>query len=64
MREFVRQSHPDARFEVLYAPDVNDTTINQLVNFAADDWTPDHLDCLKTENFTYTGDRNLTKAVE
>ena len=28
----VRQSHPDARFEVLYPPDVNDTALNRLVN--------------------------------
>ena len=31
----VRQSHPDARFEVLYPPDVNDTALNRLVNFPA-----------------------------
>jgi hypothetical protein len=59
---FVRQSHADARFEVLYAPDVNDTPLNQIINFPHADWTASALACLKTENFTYTGDRNLDKA--
>ena len=59
---FVRQSHPDARFEVLYPPDVNDTPLNRIINFPRNDWTAAALDCLKTENFTYTGDRNLDKA--
>jgi hypothetical protein len=59
---FVRQSQPAARFEVLYPPDVNDTALNQLVNFPQPVWTPANLACLKTENFTYTGDRNLDKA--
>jgi hypothetical protein len=59
---FVRQSHPSALFEVLYPPDVNDTDLNQLVNFPRSAWTPANLACLKTENFTYTGNRNLDKA--
>jgi hypothetical protein len=59
----VRQSHADARFEVLYPPDVNDTALNRLVNFPHAHWTPDILDSLKTENFTYTGDRDLNKAL-
>lgn len=59
---FVRQSHADALFEVLYPPDVNDTPLNSAVNFPSAHWTPATLDCLKTENFTYTGDRNLDKA--
>jgi hypothetical protein len=59
----VRQSHPDARFEVLYPPDVNDTALNRLVNLPRAHWTPDILDSLKTENFTYTGDRDLNKAL-
>jgi hypothetical protein len=62
--DFVRQSHPDSRFEVLYPPDVNDTPLNRLINFATTYWTPANLTCLKTENFTYTGDRNLDKARE
>ncbi len=60
--DFVRQSHPDARFEVLYPPDVNDTPLNKIINFPGSYWTPANLACLKTENFTYTGDRDLDKA--
>jgi hypothetical protein len=59
---FVRQTHPDARFEVLYPPDVNDTPLNRIINFPQGDWTVAALDCLKTENFTYTGNRDLNKA--
>ena len=60
---YVRQTHADARFEVLYPPDVNDTPLNQLINFPHAQWTPTSLDSLKTENFTYTGDRDLNKAL-
>ena len=60
---YVRQAHPDTRFEVLYPPDVNDTALNRLVNFPRAHWTPSTLDSLKTENFTYTGDRDLNKAL-
>jgi len=58
----VRQAQPATRFEVLYPPDVNNTALNRLVNYPAAYWTPATLDCLKTENFTYTGDRNLNLA--
>jgi hypothetical protein len=61
---YVRQAHADARFEVLYPPDVNDTPLNRLVNFAGGIWTPANLACLKTENFAYTGNRDLGKALE
>jgi len=60
---YVRQAHADARFEVLYPPDVNDTALNRLVNFPHAHWTPASLESLKTENFTYTGDRDLNKAL-
>ena len=60
---YVRQTHADARFEVLYPPDVNDTPLNRLVNLPHAQWTPANLDSLKTENFTYTGDRDLNKAL-
>ena len=30
---YVRQTHPDTRFEVLYPPDVNDTPLNRVMNF-------------------------------
>lgn len=61
---FVRLSHADAKFEVLYPPDTNDTPLNRLVNFPASEWTPAKIACLKTENFTYTGNRDLDKARE
>jgi hypothetical protein len=56
---FVRQSYSDARFEVLYPPDTNDTPLDELINLPSAYWTPATLACFKTENFTYTGDRNL-----
>jgi hypothetical protein len=59
---FVRQSAPNAKFEVLYPPDVNNTPLNRLINYPTTYWTPANLACLKTENFTYTGDRNLDLA--
>lgn len=59
---YVRQSTPTAVFEVLYPPDVNDTALNTAVNLPTAYWTPAALACLKTENFTYTGDRDLNKA--
>jgi hypothetical protein len=59
---FVKLTHSDARFEVLYPPDVNDTPLNKLINYPVSDWTPAALECLKTENFTFTGDRNMNKA--
>ena len=58
---FVRQTQPNTRFEVLYPPDVNNTPLNQLINLPRGSWTPSKLNCLKTENFTYTGDRDLDK---
>jgi hypothetical protein len=59
---YVRQSQPGTRFEVLYPPDVNDTPLNRIINFPSSSWTAANLACLKTENFTYTGDRNLDQA--
>jgi hypothetical protein len=58
---FVRQTYPNAKFEVLYPPDVNDTPLNGAVNLPSA-WNPSTLDCFKTENFTYTGGRNLNLA--
>jgi hypothetical protein len=60
---YVRASHADTLFEVLYPPDVNDAAITRIVNLPAA-WSVETLECLKTENFTYTGDRNLNKAKE
>jgi hypothetical protein len=59
---FVRQSAPSTKFEVLYPPDVNNTPLNKLINYPSTYWTPANLACLKTENFTYTGGRNLDLA--
>jgi hypothetical protein len=64
IREFVCASFPSTQFEVLYPPDVNNTPLNQIINFPLNDWTPANLACLKTENFTYTGDRNLDLATQ
>ncbi len=60
--QYVRTMYPNTRFEVLYPPDVNDTDLNRGVNLPLAYWTPEKLECLKTENFTFTGDRNLDKA--
>ncbi|HWB86037.1 MAG TPA: hypothetical protein VG675_17980 [Bryobacteraceae bacterium] len=62
--DFVRQTYADAKFEVLYPPDVNDTPLNKLINLPTAFWTPTAISCLKTENFTYTGDRDLNKAYD
>jgi hypothetical protein len=59
---YVRQAHPAARFEVLYPADTNNTPLNRIVNYPTATWTPANLACLKTENFTYTGSRNLDEA--
>jgi hypothetical protein len=59
---FVRQSQPLTRFEVLYPVDVNDTALNRIVNYPGTSWTSVKLACLKTENFTFTGNRNLDEA--
>jgi hypothetical protein len=64
IREFVSSSFPTARFEVLYPPDVNNTALNQAVNFPVNDWTPANLACLKTENFSYTAERYLDLATQ
>lgn len=60
--EFVKQSYPECRFEVLYPTDVNASPLNRAVNFAASEWTAANLDCLKTESFTFTAQRDMTRA--
>src|SRR5262249_5767583 len=42
---------------------VNETLWNSAVNLPRAVWTPAKLDCLKTENFTFTGNRDLNKAL-
>lgn len=59
---YVRASYPQARFEVLYPTDVNETPLNALVNYPSSSWTPGALDCLKTESFTYTFIKNADLA--
>jgi hypothetical protein len=62
IRAFVHQTQPGTKFEVLYPPDTNDTALDTIINYPVNDWTPANLSCLKTENFTYTGDRDLDAA--
>ena len=64
VRDFVLDSYPSAKFEVLFPPDVNDHALTRVVNFPEADWTPANLEVLKTENFGYTFARNLDKALE
>lgn len=59
IRAAVRAQFPNCRFEVLYPTDTNNTPLNQLVNYPAEDWTPQNLTCLKTESFSFTGANNL-----
>jgi hypothetical protein len=59
IRAFVRGTFPTCRFEVLYPPDVNAFPLTQVINYPTSDWTPANLNCLKTESFTYTGERDL-----
>jgi hypothetical protein len=56
---FVRATIPDCRFEVLYPIDVNNTSLNRVINYPVSEWTPAKLNCLKTESFGYTFARNL-----
>jgi hypothetical protein len=62
--EYVRQTAPGCRFEVLYPLDVNETEWNRAVNYPAEGWTPEKLDCLKTENFGFTYARDVDKCRE
>ena len=59
---YVRASYPNCRFEVLYPTDVNNTPLNQIINYPRTAWTSATLNCLKTESFTYTYERNLNMA--
>jgi len=59
---YVRATYSDARFEVLYPLDVNQTDFNRAINYPASQWTAASLDCLKTEGFGFTLQRNLGKS--
>jgi hypothetical protein len=63
LMEYVRLTHPNAKFEVLYPTDVNEGQLNQVINYPVNYWTAANLDNLKTENFIYTGDRRLEDAM-
>jgi hypothetical protein len=52
-------TYPACRFEVLYPPDVNNFALTQVINYPTGDWTPANLNCLKTESFSFTYDRDL-----
>ena len=60
--EYVRTTYADARFEVLYPLDVNQRDFNRAINYPATHWTAATLDCLKTEGFGFTLQRNLDKS--
>ncbi|MCW5963471.1 MAG: hypothetical protein KIT83_05485 [Bryobacterales bacterium] len=60
--DHVRATLPATRFEVLYPPDVNDSPIGEVVNFPELSWTPQRLDCLKTESFVFTLASNIEKS--
>ncbi len=60
--EHVRSAVPACKFEVLYPTDVNETEFNGMMNYPVAQWTPEWLANLKTESFTYTLGRNLTKS--
>jgi hypothetical protein len=57
--DYVRQTYPECRFEVLYPLDVNESPVNARVNYPTNVWTPALLDCLKTEGFGITATNNL-----
>jgi hypothetical protein len=59
IRAFVHATYPNCRFEVLYPPDVNNFAFTEVINYPKNDWIPANLNCLKTESFTYTYDRDL-----
>jgi hypothetical protein len=59
IRSFVRAAYATCRFEVLYPPDVNAFPLTSVINYPSTDWTPANLNCLKTESFTYTAERDL-----
>lgn len=55
----VRATYSNARFEVLYPTDVNQTAFNRAINYPESSWTPAALECLKTESLGFTFNRDL-----
>jgi hypothetical protein len=64
LRGALQTQYPACRYEVLYPNDVNATSLNRLINYASNDWTPDKLTCLKTESFGFTGGRDLDSSTQ
>ena len=62
MIAFVKATYANARFEVLYPTDVNNTPLNRLINNPVDYWVPAKLHNLKTKSFTFTITRHLDNA--
>lgn len=60
---FVRGTYSTCRFEVLYPTDVNQTALNQAINYAPT-WTPALLTVLKTESIGFTLARLLDESVQ
>ncbi len=59
---YVKATYSNARFEVLYPFDVNQTEFNKKINFPAASWTPSTLECLKTEGLSMTFTRRLDQS--
>jgi hypothetical protein len=56
IRTALRAAYPNARYEVLYPGDVNNSSVypfNAAVNLPVSDWTPSNLTCFKTEGLTF-----------
>ena len=64
LRGALQTQFPGCRYEVLYPNDVNATSLNRLINYASNDWTPDKLTCLKTESFGFTGGHDLDSSTQ
>ncbi len=63
IRSFVSATYPLTKSKS-FTRTTSTTVLTQAVNYPDGDWTSTNLDVLKTENFTYTGSRNMNKAVE
>jgi hypothetical protein len=64
LRGALQTQFPNCRYEVLYPNDVNATSLNRLINYPSEDWTPGNLTCLKTESFGFTGGRDLDSSTQ
>ena len=60
--DFVRQTLCECPIRGVVSARRNEAPLNGGVNLPRSNWTPSKIDCLKTENFTFTGDRDLNKA--